>query len=171
MATAEDLIPPGGPGRAAGGVRVREAIPDDVHAIAAIEGGAFSNPWHPDTFRSLISEGRALILVAEDGEAGVVGYAVLWWVMDQGELANLAVTEDFRGRGVGSALLDRILADAKTREVESVFLEVRMSNGRAFDLYRSRGFDQVAVRKDYYRKPREDARILLKRLGGLGTGG
>jgi len=170
MATAEDLLPAGDGGPAARGVRIREATPEDVHAIAAIEAGAFSNPWHPDTFRSLISAGRAFIPVAEDAGAGVVGYAVLWWVLDQGELANLAVTEDFRGKGVGSALLDRILAHAEARKVESLFLEVRMSNTTAFDLYRSRGFGQVAIRKDYYRRPREDARVLLKRLGNLESG-
>jgi ribosomal-protein-alanine N-acetyltransferase len=103
-------------------------------------------------------------LVAEDVEMGVVGYAVVWWVMDQGELANLAVAEGLRGRGIGSVLLDRVLADVRERGVETLFLEVRVSNDSAFRLYLSRGFIQVAVRKDYYRRPREDARILLKDL-------
>lgn len=145
-------------------VRIRLATIEDVEAVAAIEARSFSNPWHPETFRSLISQGRARILVAENPEALVVGYAVVWWVLDQGELANLAVTEDFQGQGVGSALLDRLLSDARAHEVESLFLEVRMSNTRAQELYLSRGFVQVAVRKDYYRRPREDALILVKRL-------
>jgi ribosomal-protein-alanine N-acetyltransferase len=166
MATAEDHIRARGEGtpRPPTPVHIRPATLEDVEDVAAIEARSFSNPWQPETFRSLISQGRAHILVAEDHEALVVGYAVVWWVLDQGELANLAVTEDFQGKGVGSALLDRLLSDAKAHAVESLFLEVRMSNTRAHELYLSRGFAQVAVRKDYYRRPREDARILVKRL-------
>jgi ribosomal-protein-alanine N-acetyltransferase len=168
MATAGEWVEGGGDPLSPDPVRVviRRATSADVESISAIEARSFSNPWHPQTFHSLISQGRAHLLVAEDRDAGIVGYAVLWWVLDQGELANLAVVEGFRGKGVGSSLLDRVLADAKANDVESLFLEVRMSNERAFHLYRSRGFDQVAVRKDYYRSPREDARILLKRLKG-----
>ena len=168
MATAEESIERRGDSAAPARARavIRPATLADVDSIWQIETRSFANPWHPQTFHSLISRGRAHVLVAEAPEAGVVGYAVLWWVMDQGELANLAVAEGFRGRGMGSALLDRILADAEANQVESLFLEVRMSNERAFDLYRSRGFSQVAVRRDYYRTPREDARVLLRRLEG-----
>lgn len=147
---------------------IRPAEVGDVDAVAAIEAGSFSNPWQPQTFRSLIEERRAHILVAEGPASTILGYAVAWWVHEQGELANLAVLPDFRGKGVGSALLDRVLADLRSRGVESLFLEVRASNRRAAGLYFSRGFSQVAVRTDYYRNPLEDARILLKRLGGDG---
>ena len=166
MATAEEKMEANRAAMSSGGLRVmiRRATLADVKSIAAIELRSFSNPWHPLTFRSLISQGRAHVLVAEGPEAEVVGYAVLWWVLEQGELANLAVAEGFRGKGVGSALLDRALADAEANDVESLFLEVRFSNDPAFHLYRSRGFTQVAVRRDYYRSPREDARVLLKEL-------
>ena len=168
MARAEDNVvlgeakakPPPGP------VSIRMAELSDVERISVIEARAFSNPWHPQTFRSLIEKGGARILVAEANGAGVVGYAVVWWVLEQGELANLAVSDGVRGRGVGSALLDRVLDEAAEAGVESLFLEVRTSNDRAWDLYRSRGFEQVGIRRDYYRKPMEDARILVKRLDG-----
>ncbi|MGD8361488.1 MAG: ribosomal protein S18-alanine N-acetyltransferase [Gemmatimonadota bacterium] len=166
MATAEERVGAGRAAMSSGGVRVliRRATLADVESIAAIEIRSFSNPWHPLTFSSLISQGRAHVLVAEGPDAQVVGYAVVWWVLEQGELANLAVAEGLRGKGVGSALLDRALADAKANDVESLFLEVRFSNDPAIHLYRSRGFTQVAVRRDYYRSPREDARVLLKEL-------
>jgi ribosomal-protein-alanine N-acetyltransferase len=134
--------------------------------VASIEFEAFANPWQPQTFRSLVSRGRALVLVADLPGEGVVGYAVLWWVLEQAELANLAVRESFRGHGIGSVLLDRILEEAAAKGVQTVFLEVRTSNQRAHDLYLSRGFRQIGVRRDYYRNPREDARILLRPLVG-----
>jgi ribosomal-protein-alanine N-acetyltransferase len=143
---------------------IRPATTEDVEAVAAIEAMAFSNPWQAQTFRSLIRRSGALITVAEAEWGEILGYSVAWWVQDQAELANLAVRENFRGWGVGSALLDRVLLDLKNLGVDSLFLEVRFSNERAFALYRSRGFSEVAVRQDYYRNPREDARILLKAL-------
>lgn len=153
--------PEGLSGVAPENLEVRSATLSDIESVAAIEAESFSNPWHPQTFRSLVAQDRVLILVAEVPGDGIVGYTVLWSVLDEGELANLAVRVGFQGRGVGSALLDRVLTKARAKGVRSVFLEVRMSNGRAHDLYLSRGFKQVAVRESYYQNPKEDARILV----------
>jgi ribosomal-protein-alanine N-acetyltransferase len=135
-----------------------------MDAVAALEAESFPNPWHPHTFRSLIKQERVVILVAEIPGEGIVGYTVLWSVLDEAELANLAVRERYQGQGLGSALLDRVLAEAEARDIHRVFLEVRMSNEKAFELYRSRGFNQVAVRESYYQNPVEDARILVLEL-------
>lgn len=151
-----------GPGTDA--FRIRPATSADMDAVAALEAESFSNPWHPHTFRSLVRQERVVILVAEIPGEGIVGYTVLWSVMDEAELANLAVRVGFQGRGLGSVLLDRVLAEAEGRGIHRVFLEVRMSNERAFELYRSRGFDQVAIRESYYQNPTEDARILVLEL-------
>ena len=166
MATTGDRIPTG-----AGedplyptNVTVRPALPTDLARMAEIEVRSFSNPWQPETFRSLLQQERAIVLVAEDTLAGVVGYTVLWWVLDQAELANVAVREDYRRRGIGSVLLEEGIAQVERRGVESLFLEVRLSNESAFRLYSDQGFTQISVRKDYYRNPREDARILVKHL-------
>lgn len=143
---------------------IRAAKLADLEEIAALEAAAFSNPWNTRTFRSLIRREGVLISVAEAVSGGILGYSVCWWVQDQAELANLAVKEEFRGRGVGSALLDQVLLNLARAGVDTLFLEVRVSNDEALALYRSRGFVQVALRRDYYRNPREDARILLKQL-------
>ena len=145
-------------------VRIRSAVTADLPTIAEIEFQSFSNPWQPDTFRSLLERERVRVLVAEELEKGVVGYAVLWWVLDQAELANLAVRMGHQGRGIGSALLDQAIEHAKSKGVESLFLEVRQSNESAYRLYASRGFTQISIRKDYYQNPREDALIFVKHL-------
>lgn len=139
------------------------AVPADVPSISRIESELYSNPWQPDTFASLLRRDGVKFLVAEEDE-GVVGYAVLWWVLDQGELANLAVQEPSQGRGIGTELLDQVVSHAEAVGVESLFLEVRMSNDKAYRLYSHRGFKQVSVREGYYQNPREDARILVKFL-------
>ncbi len=158
-------------------MRIRQAVATDLKAIADIEFQSYSNPWQPDTFRSLLKQERAMIWVAEEPGSSVVGFAVLWWVLDQAELANLAVQKDHQRRGIGSILLDEAITHAEIQGVESLFLEVRMSNEAAFQLYSVRGFTQISIRKDYYQNPREDARILVKSLtpasvidGGVDSG-
>jgi ribosomal-protein-alanine N-acetyltransferase len=89
---------------------------------------------------------------------------VLWCILDQGELANVAVTPRLRGRGLGSHLLSRVLEVARERGIDTLFLEVRASNARALDLYRRFGFADVGRRKGYYERPREDALIMAARL-------
>ncbi len=169
MATAEERLGPLPEEVRPDGVRpevvIRSATVEDVEGVAAIEKLSFSNPWHPQTFHSLVEQRRALILVAEEG-GEIVGYAVVWWVMEQGELANLAVRKERQGRGIGAALLDRVLGEVARAGVESLFLEVRVSNVPARALYASRGFRKVSVRSGYYRNPVEDAWVLLREVGG-----
>jgi len=103
--------------------------------------------------------------VAEDAVSGrVLGYVVSWYVVDEAEIANLAVANDVRRAGVGARLLDHALDIAKERHSHVVFLEVRESNGGARALYASRGFEVAGRRAKYYRKPVEDALVLRREL-------
>ena len=131
----------------------------DVPAVAALEASSFSTPWHPDTFRRLLERPGAELWVTEE-DGGVVAYAVLWCILDEGELANIAVLPAVRGRGVGGRLLDHLVDVARDRGVRRLFLEVRESNAAARGLYETRGFREVGRRRAYYDKPREDARVL-----------
>ena len=137
----------------------------DVPRVAALETAAFSSPWHAATFHRLLDRPGAEMWVVEDEEGEVVAYGVLWCILDQAELANLAVAPDRRGRGLGARLLDHLLGVARERRIVSVFLEVRESNAVARHLYAGRGFQEVGVRRGYYESPREDARVLELRLG------
>jgi len=142
---------------------VREA---DIPAIAAIERRSFSDPWSERSFRDVLAHSRMYFACIRDGGADsraaapVLGYVVAWFASSQGEIANLAVDPDARGKGVGSALLDAALEQAKRQRTEEVFLEVRSSNLTARQLYESRGFSEVGRRRRYYRLPVEDAVIL-----------
>lgn len=144
--------------------RIRAMSRTDVDAVAEIERGAFSQPWRPETFGTLLENPTAEMWVAEDREGGVVGYFVLWCIQEQGELANIAVTPGHRQQGLGSRLLDRAVERARERGVERLYLEVRISNTVAAEMYERRGFREVGRRRNYYEKPREDARVLMKKL-------
>lgn len=145
-------------------VEVRAMRAEDVDAVVAIETEVFSSPWQRETFLELIGRRNLELLVMEHGSEGIVGYAVLWCVLDQGELANLAITPPMRGRGLGTRLLGRVVEVAREHGVETIYLEVRESNAAALELYRRFGFSQVGLRKGYYDHPKEDARILMAKL-------
>ena len=146
------------------GVRIRAMQEADVERVGAIEAASFTTPWRAATFRTLLDRPGAVLRVLEVPPMAVGGYAVLWCIQDQGELANIAVAPQLRDLGLGGWLLDRRTAEALGRGVESLYLEVRVSNARARAMYASRGFQEIGVRRDYYEKPREDARVLMKRL-------
>lgn len=145
--------------------------PSDLPGVVAIEREAFTTPWSEETFRSLFQRGPWVLLVLEEegGASGVAGYAVLGCVMEQGELANIAVRDRDRGKGLGGFLLDHVVREAVARGVQQLFLEVRMSNTAAAALYSARGFQEIGIRKNYYEDPREHARVLVRRLTGGGV--
>ncbi len=147
-------------------VHLREADSSDLPGILGIEVRSFSRPWSAHAFRQLLEAPRTLFVVAltERGEVG--GYGVLWWVANEGEIANVAVDPESRGRGLGGRLLDALLEGAAREGLERVFLEVRASNEAALRLYRSRSFDRVGLRRGYYQAPTEDALVLRVVLAG-----
>jgi ribosomal-protein-alanine N-acetyltransferase len=140
---------------------LRRMRPSDVLEVSRIETASFSTPWSEDTFRSLISRSGVELWVAE-WEEQLAAYAILWKILDEGELANIAVRTDLRGLGIGSGLLTRVMQAAEESGVLSLYLEVRESNALARDMYARRGFREIGVRKGYYEGPREDARVLKK---------
>jgi [ribosomal protein S18]-alanine N-acetyltransferase len=149
-------------------MKIRPAITADLPAVVETERASFTTPWSERTFVSLVSNDSVLFRVVEDYAGNVIGHGVVWWVLDEAELANLAVAPRARRAGVGRRLLDALLAEVALRGVTRVFLEVRESNTAAQELYAGRGFEPVGVRRDYYLRPREDARVLKLELNGLG---
>jgi ribosomal-protein-alanine N-acetyltransferase len=137
---------------------------EDVASVARLERESFTTPWSARTFRTLLGRPGAELWVAEHASGGVVGYYVLWCIQDQGELANIAVEARYRGQRIGAMLLDHALEVAASRGVETVYLEVRVSNEAARAMYQSRGFEQIGTRRNYYDRPREDACVLMTRL-------
>jgi len=138
--------------------RIRAASSADLAAVAAIEASAFSDPWSLGAFRAHLDD---LFLVAE-ADGAVIGYLIAWSAEPEAEILNLAVESTARRRGTGRALLREALTRLTTAGVSSVYLEVRRSNVAARAMYAAAGFREAAVRRAYYRAPREDALILVR---------
>ena len=143
---------------------LRHVGPADLADIAVLERACYADPWPASAFASLPDNARVFFTVARDSRGRIAGYVVAWYVMDEGELANLAVAPDVRRLGIGRALLDAMLEDARGRGIANVYLEVRESNTAARQLYATRGFSEIGRRRQYYRSPIEDALILRRTL-------
>ena len=133
-----------------------------IPQIAALERECFSTPWSENMLSDALFDPKASFIVAEDGEGGVLGYAGLQVVLDEGYITNVAVRPDCRRQGIAGKLLQVFLDFAKGNHLAFLSLEVRASNYDAIALYGSRGFRSVGRRKNYYEHPREDAIIMTK---------
>lgn len=129
-----------------------------VAAVAELEKQNFSEPWSENSVRGELTNPLALWLVALDGDA-VVGYVGSQMVLGEADMMNIAVADSHRRRGIARKLVEALIAQL---DATMLTLEVRASNVPAIALYESLGFTQVGLRKNYYRKPKEDALILRK---------
>jgi ribosomal-protein-alanine N-acetyltransferase len=145
------------------GLQLRRIQNADLGTVHQIEVESYSVPWSLETFRNLLYRPDTDSIVAEIG-GRVVGYAVSWFVVDQGELGNIAVDAAWRRKGIARALVVASLDRARARGIRDVYLEVRRTNTAAQKLYRQLGFRQVGVRRGYYVKPAEDALVMRRVL-------
>ncbi len=132
----------------------------DIDAVLAVEQAVQPYPWTGGNFADAIESGY---LCCVDEDAGVIrGYAVLMPGVGEAEVLTLAVAPACQRKGVGTALLANMLAQAWLRGMLRVFLEVRVSNLPAISLYRRAGFGEVGMRRGYYRNADgfEDALVM-----------
>lgn len=132
---------------------------DDLDRIMAIMEAAFDPAWGEAWTRRQVSDSLAFAhthynLIASDGmdftETGTpTGFTLTRAAPGEEELLLVAVVPDYRGRGLGKALIRRAIEAARARRAERVFLETR-DNNPAIGLYRKIGFEPIGVRKDYY---------------------
>lgn len=149
-------------------MRLEPAELGDLPSVSGIERLAFADPWSPAAFAAMLGRDAVqFAVVREDAGTPPLGYVVAIFAGDEGEIANLAVAEAARGRGLGALLVGAALTEAERRAVNTLYLEVRESNAAARRLYASSGFEEVGRRRGYYQHPVEDA-LILRRLVGPG---
>lgn len=117
--------------------------PDD-----ALEAGASADSGKPD----------------KNMEPGkIVGMCGVKKIFEEGEISNVAVHPDFRGKGISRKMLNILMREAREDGVQAFTLEVRAGNGIAINLYESLGFRTEGVRRGYYDHPKEDGLIMWQR--------
>jgi ribosomal-protein-alanine N-acetyltransferase len=168
-------------------VRLRPMTTDDLSAVMVLEEELFApDTWTEAMYRDELSRADTRHYVVaefhlegedddEEPEPGVpvlVGYGGLIAYDDEAHIATLGVTKALQGEGIGSLLLDDLLAEADKRS-PVVLLEVRADNDAAQQLYRRRGFVEIGRRRGYYQPSGADAVVMRrKRVRSLSrTGG
>lgn len=146
---------------------IRELSLDDCKALAQLDSRIFSEPLSEKGFEREFYNKNAMTFVAKV-ENKMAGYINLWGVCGEVSLNNIAVAEEFRGQGIGKALMQTAFDKLSNYfgKCEIITLEVRKSNYTAISMYEKFGFKQAGLRKNFYRKPDEDAILMNKDLKG-----
>ena len=128
---------------------LRDMTEDDLDAVLAIERSVHAHPWTPGNFSDALRS-RYQCKLYESQMREVVGYAVMMLAVDEAELLDIAIAASQQRKGHGRKLLDQMLALARKHAMRRMVLEVRASNASAIALYRSAGFSDIGLRRDYY---------------------
>lgn len=132
----------------------------DLPEVAHLEKSLYAFPWSLGNFRDSLTAGYDCWTVTH-GET-LIGYAVLMVALDEAHLLNFAVAAEWQNQGIGRGFLKHMVEVARLAGCQIVYLEVRPSNLPARRLYKSAGFQQIAIRPEYYPAVagREDALFL-----------
>lgn len=138
---------------------------EDIDQVLEIEALSFKTPWLRASFENelLMNNLARYMVCTEDGM--IAGYIGCWHIVDEGHITNIAVHPNFRRQGIGKLLIEELMRYARSEKIESLTLEVRVTNEPAIKLYQSFGFKSAGVRPKYYQDTNEDALIMWAQLG------
>ncbi|WP_226667762.1 ribosomal protein S18-alanine N-acetyltransferase [Microbulbifer aggregans] len=143
------------------GLRFCKGSETDSAALAELARSAHSHPWKATQYRDSMASGHdCWLLRTESG--GIAACCVASRLFDEVEILDVAVAPEWRRKGVGESLLQRIIAQLP-EDTARMILEVRASNRAARGLYHKLGFSEDGRRKNYYPKAdgtREDALLM-----------
>ena len=135
----------------------------DLPVVMDLERSAHSHPWRQSSFEDCL-KGRQRCWLAEQKQK-LVGYVVVTHAGGDAELLNIAVSPKAQRKGIGSALLQHAI-QCVAGHADMLFLEVRVSNRKAIELYSKEGFFELGNRKNYYptHNGHEDALLMASQL-------
>ena len=136
---------------------------EDLDGVLHVESESFTNPWTREMYAwELQNRSVCHIYVARTDDCPVAAFCAFWLVFDEIHINNVAVLPQFRHHGIGTTLMQHILAEGRRLGARRATLEVRASNAAALRLYDRLGFYVAATRRNYYSNPVEDALILWR---------
>ena len=137
---------------------------NDIEVTREIEAKANPVPWTEKNFTDCLSNDYYCLIQEVNKE--VSGFAIQTTSLKKTHLLNIGIREKFRKKGLGQDLLNQIVSTSKEMGSKKIFLEVRISNKEAIELYNKSGFKKLSLKKNYYRLPdgREDALVMVKKL-------
>ena len=146
--------------------RIIPMTAEHVAGIKKVDDSCFESPWSLKAFESELENPIAFYFVAvKDDE--VIGYCGYWWTFGEAQITNVAVSPEYRQKGIASALMDEMINHCREMDVFSITLEVRVSNNAAISMYEKYGFERVGLRPKYYNN-KEDALLMTKEIEKIG---
>lgn len=143
-------------------IRIREMRKEDVDTVTALEESCFSMPWKRQDFEDILTNPDRYYLVAESDNA-IVGGCMLTMIAGEGDVSNVAVYEEHRGKHIATVLMQELLRLGEEKGIRDFTLEVREQNQPAIRLYEHAGFVSEGIRPNFYDKPKDNAVIMWKR--------
>ena len=140
----------------------------DIEGIEKLEQENFSDAWTRRGISDTLEQKQAFVIVAEE-DTNVLGYCIVYYVMDEAEIARIAVQQNARRRGIGKGLLDFVSQCCEEYGVERLLLDVREGNDGAIRFYEAYGFGVDGIRKNFYESPKEHAVLMSKALTTFST--
>ncbi|KML38998.1 MULTISPECIES: ribosomal protein S18-alanine N-acetyltransferase [Bacillaceae] len=137
---------------------------EDIDDVLEIEHKSFATPWSREAFFNELTHNQFALYVVLEEENKVIGYCGAWIVADEAHITNVALLPEYRGRKLGEALMRQLMELASEMGAITMTLEVRVSNFTAQSLYRKLGFQNGAIRKNYYTDNQEDALVMWVNL-------
>lgn len=132
-----------------------------IDEIYYVEQSCFGNPWTKKMLECELNSPLS-ILENEERDGIIVGYALGRVVADEAELLKICVLSGWRKQGIAEKLLGSLLKKMRENGAAACFLEVRSKNAPALALYQKMGFEQIALRRNYY--PDDDAVVMSARI-------
>lgn len=140
---------------------LRRMSTEDVPSLCQLEQQIFPDPWPEKAFAEQLQGEEWGGFVAEN--SGIVtGYACYYLTPPEAHLTNIAVDPEWRRKSIAKRLLECVFETVRQASCEFLLLEVRASNDSAVAFYERHGFKELYRRKNYYRRPSEDAIVMVK---------
>lgn len=145
-------------------MRVKDVAPEDLARIHELEAAAFPDPWSENSLRESLSQKNIIFLTVQEEEK-ILGYLIVYYVLDECEIARIAVEEEYRRKGAAALLIKELERRCREKGIRRILLDVRESNKGAIAFYRGQGFAEDGLRKNFYTNPVEHAVLMSRDFG------
>ena len=154
------------PGKQEVCVHIRWMIRRDMPEVLAIENRSFEFPWSDEDFIRCLRQRNCIGMVAEYDER-VVGFMIYELHKNRLHVLNFAVRPEFRRRGVGTAMMRKLIGKLSEQRRNRILLEIRETNLDAQIFFRECNFRAISVLRDFYEDNPEDAYLMQYRYRGI----
>lgn len=143
-------------------MNIRRIENRDAESLGLLAQKSFTMPWSVKAFGELADDLNSIFYVAEE-DGKIIGGCGLTRVLDEGDIHNVMVDSEYRGKGIGTRLMKVLLDEGQKLGIVEFTLEVRVSNAAAIRVYEKSGFISEGIRPGFYEQPVEDAVIMWRR--------